>query len=291
MTIKHNPAKKTEKTALGKGLAALIKPRETGLEESIQRVPVNAIAPNPHQPRRRFDEGELRSLTESLAEHGLLQPIIVTRTSDGGYRLVAGERRLIAAKAAGWADIPAVVKDYDELKSLQIALIENIQRENLNDIELANAYKELSEIHGLTQAEISRLVGKSRSAVANTLRLLELPDLIQDAIIEGKISAGHARALLTIGGDAREKIYLRVVDKGLSVREVERLVSKAASEADKEPEPAKPADADVEALARGLEDRFHRRVNILRGEKGGKLIFHFSDDDDLNALLSRLSKA
>ncbi len=291
MNNRETPAKKPERTALGKGLQALIRPRDTSLEEAIQRIPVNAINPNPNQPRRRFDENELRALTESLSEHGLLQPIIVTRTGDGGFTLVAGERRLIAAKAAGWADIPAVVKDYNQLKSLQIALIENIQRENLNDIELANAYKELSEVHGLTQAEISRLVGKSRSAVANTLRLLELPGLIQEAVIEGKISSGHARALLTVSGDHREKILNRILDKGLSVRDVEKLVNKITTDIGKEPVPAESADPGIETLARGLEDRFHRRINIIRTGNGGRIVFHFADDDDLNTLLTRLSKA
>ena len=290
---KQNPSKKTERTALGKGLQALIKPRDTTSAETIDRIPVNSISPNPRQPRRRFNENELRELTESLAEHGLLQPIIVTRGSDGGFLLVAGERRLIAAKAAGWPDIPAIVKDYDELKSLQMALVENIQREDLNDIELANAYRELAEIHGLTQTQIAKMVGKSRPAVTNTLRLLELPELIQDGIVEGKISAGHARALLALSGERREKLFHRIVDRGLSVREVERLASKPAPEAEpaKTPEPAADVEPDLDALARGLEDRFHRRVRIIRGKDGGRLIFQFRDDDDLNILLTRLAKA
>jgi ParB family chromosome partitioning protein len=287
---KNNPSKRTEKSALGKGLQALIKQQDRSIAESIENIPLNSIAPNPRQPRRRFDENELRELTESIAEHGLLQPIIVTRTSDGGYRLVAGERRLIAAKAAGWVEIPAVIRDYDELKSLQMALVENIQRENLNDIELANAYRELAEMHGLTQVEIAKLVGKSRPSIANTLRLLELPELIQNGIIEGKISAGHARALLAIAGDNREKIFNRVLKRGLSVRETERLAAKAASEAQQKP-PEPTNDADLETLARGLEDRFHRRVKIIRDKKGGRVIFTFHDDDDLNSLLTRLSKS
>ena len=288
---KQNPSRKTEKTALGKGLQALIKQRDTTSSETIERIPVNSISPNPRQPRRRFNENELRELTESLAEHGLLQPIIVTRASNRGYLLVAGERRLIAAKAAGWPDIPAIIKDYDELKSLQMGLVENIQREDLNEIELANAYRELAELHGLTQAEIAKMVGKSRPAVTNTLRLLELPELIQDGIIEGKISAGHARALLALSGERRDRLFQRIVDKGLSVRDVERLASKKVNEPDPEAEKELPAaEPDIEALARGLEDRFHRRVKIIRGKDGGRLIFQFHDDDDLNLLLTRLAK-
>ena len=290
---RQNLSKKTEKSALGKGLQALIKTRDTTPSEAIERIPVNSISPNPQQPRRRFNENELRELTESLTEHGLLQPIIVTKGCDGGYLLVAGERRLIAAKAAGWADIPALVRDYDELKCLQMALVENIQREDLNEIELANAYRELSETHGLTQAEIAKLVGKSRPAVTNTLRLLELPELIQDGIIEGKISPGHARALLGLVGERRDKLFHRIVDKGLSVRDAERLANRNIPEPPPEAEisPQPPAEPDTEALARGLEDRFHRRVNIVRGKDAGKLIFHFRDDDDLNNLLTRLAKA
>ena len=161
----------------------------------------------------------------------------------------------------------------------------------MNDIELANAYKELSELHGLTQAEIAKLVGKSRPAIANTLRLLELPEMIQEGVIEGKISAGHARALLMVAGNKQDKIYDRILKRGLSVREAERLAGRAASEIEEKPAAETSVDTDLEALARALEDRFHRRVRIIRDRKGGRLIFQFSGDDDLNTLLTRLSKA
>jgi len=288
MTERHQTGKKTEKTALGKGLQALIGTHDIDPADRIEHIPVNSIIPNPRQPRRKFDEKDLRDLTESLTLHGILQPIILTRTVGGVYTLVAGERRLIAAKAAGWTEIPAIIRDYDALKSLQMALVENIQREDLNDIELAYAYKELGENHGLTQGEVARMVGKSRSTIANTLRLLELPDMIQEGIIEGKISAGHARALLAIAEVRRDKVFNKILDRGLSVREVERIASKDAKEIPQKPD-TEPLSTDLDTLARGLEDRFQRKVNIVRGPKGGKVILHFRDDDDLNNLLSRLA--
>ncbi len=289
MTSKQQLGKKPERAALGKGLQALIGPHDVTPGERIERIPVKSILPNPRQPRRKFDENELRDLAESLAQHGLLQPIIVTRNADNSCTLVAGERRLIAAKAAGWNEIPALVRDYDELKSLQMALVENIQREDLNDMELAEAYRDLAEIHGFTQAEISRMVGKSRSAVTNTLRLLELPELIQNGIIEGKISAGHARALLSMSVERRDKIYEKILKRGLSVRDVERIAVKMAKEDDCLDD-HKTVDIDLETLARGLEDRLHRRVSIVKSRKGGRVLIHFKDDDDLNNLLTRLSK-
>jgi ParB family chromosome partitioning protein len=289
LTSRQQTGKRPDKPALGKGLKALIGPKEIDPADRIERIPVKSIVPNPRQPRRRFDERELRDLTESLAIHGLLQPITVTRNVDDTFTLVAGERRLIAAKAAGWNEIPAIIKDYDELKSLQMSLVENIQRENLNEIELAHAYRELSDLHGLTQAEIAKLVGKSRPTIANTLRLLELPIMIQEGIIEKKISPGHARALLAFAGDNREKIFNKILKRGLSVREVERIAAKLAKDTDVEKQDIT-TDKDLQELARGLEDRFHRRVHIIRGAKGGRIIFHFRDDEDLNNLLNELAK-
>jgi ParB family chromosome partitioning protein len=291
LTSKQQAGKRTDKSALGKGLKALIGPKDIDPADRIERIPVDAIRPNPKQPRRRFDEAELRDLTESLQMHGLLQPVTVTRNDDASFTLVAGERRLIAAKAAGWSEIPALVKDYDELKSLQMSLVENIQRENLNEIELAYAYLELAEMHGMTQAEIAKMVGKSRPTIANTLRLLELPDLIKEGIIMGKISAGHARALLAVSETRRENVFQKIIDRGLSVRQVERIASKdAKTAAAKAPDAV--SEKDLEMLARGLEDRFHRRVHIIRGAaKGGRVIIHFRDDADLNDLLSRLAQA
>jgi ParB family chromosome partitioning protein len=289
LSSKQQTGKKSERAALGKGLQALIGTRDLAPGERIERIPVKSIIPNPRQPRRNFGENELRDLTESLSQHGLLQPIIVTRNADDTFTLVAGERRLIASKAAGWSEIPALIRDYDELKSLQMALVENIQRENLNDIELAYAYRDLAETHGFTQAEISRMVGKSRPTVANTLRLLELPDIIQNGIIARRISAGHARALLGLSVESREKIFEKILKRGLSVRDVERIAVKIARE-DENLEAQKAIDIDLETLARGLEDRLHRRVNIVKSRKGGRVIISFKDDEDLNNLLTRLSK-
>lgn len=289
MTSRQHTGKKTERSALGKGLQALIGAKDIDPADRIEHIQVNLIVPNPRQPRRRFDERELRDLTESLIMHGMLQPIIITKATGGVFTLVAGERRLIAAKAAGWTEIPAIIRDYNELKSLQMALVENIQREDLNDIELAYAYRELGEIHGLTQGDVAKMVGKSRSTIANTLRLLELPEMIQEGIIYGKISAGHARALLALAEGRRERVFNRIINRGLSVREVEKIASKEAKT------PVIKGDTDIsgsdlETLARGLEDKFHLRVKIIRGPKGGRVIFHFRDDEDLNNLLSHLAK-
>jgi ParB family chromosome partitioning protein len=263
-------------------------------------IPVSRIRPNPRQPRSGLNEGELRELADSIREHGVLQPVLLRELPDGGYELVSGERRLRAAELAGLRALPSILVDPDETAgSLTMALVENIQRADLNAIELAKAYRQLQDEFGRTQDEIAKVVGKSRPHVANTLRLLELDNSIQKALADGKISAGHARALLTAPEQAREALYRRIIVEGLSVRQVERLAAKVAKRA------AHPGgrtgravsrdDPTVKAMIldmeRALESALDRKVAIERTVKGrGRIVMEFYDDRDLESLVERLRR-
>jgi len=214
----------SKKRVLGRGLDALIPVIEGG-GDRLEKLKVSEIRPNPRQPRQHLDEDRLHELAASIREHGVVQPVVVRPLAEGGYELIAGERRWRACVALGEEYIPAVIKDYDEVEASAVSLIENIQREDLNPVEEALAYRRLMDEFGLTQEELSRAVGKSRPFIANTLRLLALPEQVKDLVFNGRLSAGHARALLALG-DAEEQVAVagEVVSAGLTVREVEELV-------------------------------------------------------------------
>jgi ParB family transcriptional regulator, chromosome partitioning protein len=280
---------------LGRGLSALIPGAPEGAESSgLLEVPVNAIAPNPKQPRNRFDEEAIASLAASIREVGILQPIVVRRSGDGRYELIAGERRLRAARAAGLATVPVVQRDAGDDDLLREALIENIHREDLNPIEQAEAFRALLEELGLKQEELADRVGVSRSHIANTIRLLGLPLEVQQLLTDDKVSAGHARALLALGDqEAMTALALRVAAEDLSVRQTEEAVrrfveapAEASAKAAKQSAPSKGSGlAEVEEI---LSEQLATRVMIQMGAKRGKVVIEFGSPDDLERIVSEI---
>ena len=271
-----------QKKVLGRGLGALIPQRgdPDPLRDGLAQIPITQITPNPYQPRKAFNEASIEELARSVREHGIVQPIVVTRTSDSHYRLIAGERRLRAAQRAGLQSVPAVIKELlKEGDSLQIALIENIQREDLNPIEEAGAYHQLHDEFGLTQEEISRRVGKERSTVANFLRLLRLPDSVKELLAAGQLTMGHARALLSVESAKRqEQLAERVVKSNLNVRQTEML---AATTSAKPVKRAKPKDVFTRDAEEKLTKVLRTKVDIDRKRRGGVIHIRFSSEDDL----------
>jgi ParB family chromosome partitioning protein len=251
----------------------------------MHELPIGRIRPNPQQPRQAIRQEELEELAQSIREHGLLQPLVVSRSSDGSYLLIAGERRWRAAQAAGLETIPAVVKEATPQARLEMALVENIQRQDLNALEAAHAFRQLVDEHGLTQEALAQRLGKSRVAVSNTLRLLQLPDPVQQALLDGDVSEGHARAILAAPTpDAQVALMRRVVAEGLSVRATEALARTAALAAHApRPEP-RPADPEVERMEDAFRQALGTRVRLVRGRKGGRLVIHFFSDDELQGL-------
>lgn len=284
---------------LGRGLSALIPgaPEAGEAPPGLLEVPVNAVGPNPKQPRTRFDDETLAELAASIKEVGILQPIVVRRAGDGAYELVAGERRLRAAKLAGLATVPVVLRDSGDSELLREALIENIHREDLNPIELAEAFRQLLEDLGLKQESLAERVGVSRSHIANTIRLLSLPLEVQQLLADDKLTAGHARALLALGdAEAMGSLALRVVAEDLSVRQTEDVVRRfldAPKEPDGDPAPAKTprggADAGVAEVEEILSEQLATRVSIQVGSKhGGKVVIEFGSPDDLERIVSEI---
>ena len=290
-------AKKRKKRALGRGLDALIpeaapieKAQADDAESGYLSCDVELIVPNRYQPRTHFSPDELTQLSESIRSQGIIQPILV-RKSSHGYELVAGERRLRAAKMAGLEKVPVVVKDVTDAEMLEMSIVENIQRENLNPMEEADAYQRLISEFGLTQEQAAARVGKSRSAVANFLRLRQLPEPIKASIVEGQLSMGHARALLGADTPVHQKaIWQAIVRKGLSVRQTEELVKKlrTANETVQQKKSTS-EDRHLKMVADDLTRRFGTRVQIKRRGKRGKLEIDFYSDDDLNRLLEILN--
>jgi ParB family chromosome partitioning protein len=277
--------------ALGKGLSQLLSEQT---EASPTTLPVGKIVPNTRQPRTVFDLDALEDLAASIREYGILQPIIVRHLGDGEYELIAGERRLRASKLAGLQEVPVVVRPASAQASLEIALVENVQRADISPMECAFAYRRLADEFGMGQEQIADRVGKSRVTIANTLRLLKLPLEIQDALQEGSLSEGHARALLMSDSPARQlQLFQRIQSEGLSVREVERAargetaprVSSARKGKSKAPASQ---DPNLEALAQGLSEFLGSPARIEPGEVGGQLVVDYYSDDDLQRILDVL---
>ena len=277
----------SKRSGLGRGLSSLIPPdeQEERAESGLLMVPVTSISPNPLQPRTEMDGDSLAGLSTSIQEHGLIQPLIVRRDDQGGYTLIAGERRWRAAQMAGMEEVPVVLKEASSQEMLEIALIENIQRADLNPIEEAHAYQQLVDDFALTQDEVSRRVGKSRSTIANTLRLLNLPSSIQAAVLGGKISGAHARALLPLDTEeAQTAVMGSIINRDLSVRQVEEIVKKINSASKPTPEPARALPPEWSFLQAQFRQSLGTKVDIQKGPKGGKVVIHFYSDEDLQSL-------
>lgn len=283
------PARGARSFGLGRGLDALIPGR--GEERGALELAIGRIERNPDQPRRGFDEGQLGELAASIAVHGVLQPVVVRPLADGRWQLIAGERRLRAARMAGLDAIPAVVRDEDGGEaSLELALIENLQREDLNAIETAMAYRELINRFGLTHEAVARQVGKSRVAISNALRLLDLASETQEAIVDGRISEGHGRALAAITIAELQRAVLAVVlERQLSVRQTEELVRRKRSEQPtaRRSEPIGHDLQDLEAQLRGM---LATKVGIVRTRRGGRLVIDFYSDEELDRLYSIITR-
>ncbi|HEY0314632.1 MAG TPA: ParB/RepB/Spo0J family partition protein [Sphingomonas sp.] len=282
-------------SGLGRGLTALLgeaereQPVDAGeaRTEGVRLIAIADIRPHPDQPRRHFDEEKLEELAQSITERGLLQPIVVRKIGTG-YQIVAGERRWRAAQRARLHEIPALIRDLSDTETLEIAIIENIQRADLNAIEEAEAYQRLVADFGHSQEALGKLVHKSRSHVANLLRLLDLPGMVRQEVANGSLSMGHARALIT--ADDPEKLASEVIKRGLSVRETERLARTAKGGARERSAKPKPApDADIAALERQLGDMLGLAVRIAHAGEGGTVTLSYSSLDQLDMVCQRLS--
>lgn len=278
---------------LGKGLDAIFLENESENRDSTVMLKIADVEPNREQPRTEFDEEALATLCESIREHGVLQPILVRPIFGGGYQIVAGERRYRASMLAGLTEIPALIRELDDLKTMEIALIENLQRENLSPVEEAKGYKVLMDTHGLTQEEVATSVGKSRPAVANALRLLKLPEYVLALVSEGKLSAGHARALVAIEDeDLICELAEEIIEKGLSVRAVEQAAKARAKDEPKvkKERVAKPHYyAEVEMA---MTENLGRKVTVSKAKsgKGGVLTIEFYSDEELTAFANKLEE-
>ena len=284
------------RTGLGRGLDVLLGSAPgpagagTGAPGTLE-IPLEKIQPNRQQPRQHFDQESIAELASSITAHGLLQPIVVSRTPDGGYELIAGHRRVLASRVAGKTSIPAVVRE-DIGDRLELALVENLQRADLNAIETARAYKLLMETYDLTQEQLAERLGKSRSAVANTLRALQAPQILQDAVQDGKISEGHLRALLPLPLSDAVRALGEILAKGMSVREAEALARKMVH-------PTHPrrggrvrgTDPDLAGVTAELRSALGTKVEITKGRKGGRIAIQFYSDEDFERLYELLVRA
>jgi len=277
---------------LGKGLGALLGDMTAAPQsEQVTTLPLQKVEPNPHQPRKIFDEDELQALSESISQHGIIQPLTVRKAANGYYQIIAGERRWRAARLAGLREIPVVVIEADDKKAMELALIENLQRQDLNPMEESMGYKQLMEEHGMTQEEVAQQVGKSRPAVANALRLLTLPTSISQLVAAGELSAGHARALLLLKTEKeQDRAAQKIMALQLSVRQAETMCKNMAKEKPELPK-AQPLQVDyVAECEKTLSKQLGRGVKITRGKRKGKFELEFYGDEDLQKLYEALEQ-
>ena len=273
-------------SGLGRGLSSLIPQRSQHAPTS--EIPLDRIRPNPRQPRQRMDQGELDGLAASILEHGVLQPILVTETLDG-YQLVAGERRFRASQQAGLERIPAVIRQLADRDQLELALVENLQRADLGPLEEAHAYQALSAEFAMTHDQIAQRVGRAKSTITNTLRLLDLDPIVQESLAEGRLSAGHARAIGGMPIEHQPRVATTVIVQELSVRQAEELVRRL-----REPRPAaapatrRTLDPDLERVEDDLRRRLGTKVTLARSRKGGRIVIEFYSDEELGQLYDRL---
>lgn len=289
----------SRKSGLGKGLDALIPQTPEGEStwdkpsalpaSGIAQVPVDKIERNPRQPRTKFDPEHIRELADSIKEHGIIQPLIITQgQSDSQYILIAGERRLQAAKQAGLKNVPVIIREATQEELLLLALIENVQRADLSPLETAEAYKHLVDEFNFTQEQVADRVGKSRVAVTNTLSLLDLSDKVREALAEGLISAGHANALKGLSKSQQSAALQTIVDQQLNVRQTEELARKLKG--NKTPAKPKPAlSPELDEIQTQLRDALGTKVNLTYGKKGGTIVVHYYSDEELNNLIDKLA--
>lgn len=275
---------------LGRGLGALLTDySENDAAQAVTTLPLQRIEPNPNQPRKRFDEVELQALADSIAQHGLLQPLAVRDMSNGYYQIIAGERRWRACRLAGLSEVPVTVVEADDRTVMELALVENLQREDLNPMEEAEGYRVLLEEYGLTQEQAAQQVGKSRSAVANALRLLTLSDEVRALVESGELTAGHARALLTLpNGRLQKAAAQKILALRLSVRQAEAMCKRMAAEEKPKEEPEPLAVDYIAECEKHLTRRLGRRVHIVNGKRKGRVELDFYGDDDLQKLYEAL---
>ena len=287
-------AKRKTELGLGRGLNALLGDPELPAQgEGPVTLPISQVEPGLNQPRKRFEQGALDDLAESIRIHGIIQPLTVRRLATGYYQIVAGERRWRAAKAAGLTQVPVVIIEADDRKVMELGLIENLQREDLNPVEEAEGYLALLTDFGMTQEELARRMGKSRPAIANALRLTALPPSVRATLVEGTITAGHGRAVLMVEGEqAQASFAQKIVEEGWNVRQAESAAKRFTLEAPGEKAP-KPVDQDrlyIESAQKDLSLRLGRKVTISNGRKKGRLELEYYDVDDLNDLLDQLGQ-
>jgi ParB family chromosome partitioning protein len=278
----------SKKTGLGRGLSALIP--ESSPENGLRTVPISHISPNPHQPRTQMDEVKLAELADSIREHGLIQPLIVHDAGDGQYTLIAGERRWRAAQKAGLTELPVVVKEASPQSMLELAIIENVQRADLNPLEEALAYRQLMDEFGLTQVEVSKRVGKARSTIGNTVRLLDLPPEVQQAVNQGQLTEGHARPLLSLPTpEMQRELMGLVIKQGLNVRQTEELVRKRLVTEKPNPRPQKRQTPELRSLEEQFRQSLGTKVDLEKNPKGqGKIVIHFYSDEELQAIFDTI---
>ena len=277
------------KRGLGRGLDALYDNTEAAEAEQkdLIELRISMIEPNHDQPRKDFDEDALITLSNSIAEHGIIQPIIVSPSENGFYKIIAGERRWRAAKMAGLREIPAIVRTYEKQKAAEVAMLENLQREDLNPIEEAEGYKNLMENFGLTQESLSRSLGKSRSAIANSVRILSLPQNIIDMVRNGLISEGHARTLLSIEDDAeKQRLAEEIINGKLSVRDTEKIAGEKKTA--KKIAEKKEISPEIKEMEKRLSDNFGSKVKIITGRKKGKIEIENYGNDDFTRIMEKL---
>ena len=287
---------------LGRGLDAffgedikeveeIVKPKKEKKYKEVDKVVelnITEVEPMLNQPRKVFDKEKLQELTDSIKEHGVLQPILVVK-DDNGYTIVAGERRWRAAKNAGLKEIPAIIKDYTNEKKKQVALIENIQREDLNIVEIAKAIKELMDIDGYSQSEVAKITGKNLSTVSNIIRLLKLPEEVLNYLLEGKLVEGQARALLAVTNKEKQiEIAKKIIEKKLTVREVEKIIY-GAKEYERKANKKQPKTVFYQKIEDSLKDYFGYKVKIDCNKKHQRLLIEYNDDEGLNSLLDKLN--
>ncbi len=278
----------TKRSGLGKGLDALIPTTDSQIPEGgVTQIPITNIVPNPRQPRVQFDPDELKELAVSIREHGVIQPLIVTQTESAGqYTLIAGERRLMAAQMAELRAVPAIIRGASDQQLVELALVENVQRADLGPLETAEAYRQLTEDFSLSHDDISNRVGKSRVTVTNTLRLLNLPENVKESLVAGKISEGHARALLALPTEQAQTTALQSILKNdLNVRQTEELIRKLSGEKPKK-QPGPTPNPEIKALEERLRQHLGTRVTLNQRGKGGTLTFHYYSDEELDTLLN-----
>ncbi len=275
---------------LGKGLHALFEDSESDTsQEPVRVVKISEVEPNKHQPRKEFDTQSLEQLADSIRQYGLLQPLLVVKRSDNVYMIVAGERRWRACRMAGIDEIPVIIKDASESMIMELSLIENLQREDLNPVEEALGYKELAEKYSFTQEEIATKVGKSRSAVTNSMRILNLPKSVLEMLKDGKITTGHARALLSLPGELCESYARLIVSKGLSVRDIERRVNEVNRSANTPAQRAKLRDSYYDEVEIALKEYLGSKVKVVENKGKGKIEIEFTNMDQLKTIMGQLS--